>query len=54
MGKKLSSQTRKELLNAMRRRYRDLSKGDKTKILSFCCGKGKVGGMRERKGPFLI
>ena len=33
MGKKISSQTRKELLEAMRRRYRESSKMDKTRIL---------------------
>jgi len=33
MGKRISSHTRKELLEAMRRRYRESSKMDKTKIL---------------------
>ena len=33
MGKRISSQTRKELLEAMRRRYRDSRKMDKTRIL---------------------
>jgi hypothetical protein len=33
MGKKISLQTRKELLEAMRRRYRESSKMDKTRIL---------------------
>jgi hypothetical protein len=33
MGKRISSQTRKELLEAMRRRYRDSPKMDKTRIL---------------------
>ncbi len=33
MGKRISSQTRKELLEAMSRRYRESSKMDKTRIL---------------------
>ncbi len=33
MGKRISSQTRKELLEAMRRRYHDSPKMDKTRIL---------------------
>ena len=33
MGKRISSQTRKELLEAMQRRYRESSKMDKTRIL---------------------
>ena len=33
MDKKISSQARKELLEAMRRRYRESSKMDKTRIL---------------------
>jgi hypothetical protein len=33
VGKRISSQTRKELLEATRRRYRESSKMDKTRIL---------------------
>ncbi len=33
MGKKISSETRKELLDAMRRRYHESSKRDKARIL---------------------
>jgi len=33
MGKRISSQTRKELLDGMRRRYRESSKMDKARIL---------------------
>ena len=54
MGKRISSQTRKELLKAIQQRYRELSKIDKTKILDefvALTGYHRKHGLRLLKEP---